>query len=261
MGGGVLRFVLGLLLAGPLLGTAWRAGAQLRFHGQLATELADDAPSRPLGPAPYTLPGSVSDTLASWLGMARSRLQRLAPEVRMTLPRLAVSTVFSVAVAAELGLRTLTVTTAALVCVYARCLLGGRWAARHPRGDVEEPASPVLDVSLPILVTWLIGHTTYAAIRVESVMVAACFALALGVCAQVNQTGKGLVRLLLPQAVLVALFVVARQPVTAAGVTLLASSQLLWSPLLQIPAGRARFFRALQLPLAAAMLLAAWTLR
>jgi hypothetical protein len=118
-----------------------------------------------------------------------------------------------------------------------------------------------MDVSLPILLTWVIGHTIFASIGAESVLIAACFALVLGVSTQVYHTGKGLARLLLPQVVVVVYFIMARQPVPAAGVTLLASSQLLWSPLLQMPAGRTKYFHAVQLPLATAMLLAAWTLR
>jgi hypothetical protein len=118
----------------------------------------------------------------------------------------------------------------------------------------------VLDVFLPVLLTWLIGHATFGAIRAESVLVATCFALTLGVCSQVRQTGKGVLRLLLPQMVVVVYFIIEKQPVTAAGVTLLASSQLLWSALLETPAGRTKYFRAAQLPLAATMLLAAWTL-
>jgi hypothetical protein len=167
----------------------------------------------------------------------------------MPLLQLAVSTVFSLAVAAELGQGTLAITTAALLCAYARSLSRGRWAA-----------SQMMDISLPILLTWLIGHSMYAAIRAESVLAAACFALALCGCSQVHRTGKGLLRLLLPQAVLVVYFIVIRQPLAVAGVTLFASSQLLWSTLLQMPAGRTKYFRAAQLPLMATMLLTAWTL-
>jgi hypothetical protein len=250
MGRSVLPFLLGLLLAGPLLGVAWRASGQIRSLRELAADLADDARSKPLRPMPYTLRGSASDMAFSWLGAVLASLQRLAPELGIPLLRLAVSTVFSLAVAAELGQRTLAIAAAALVCVYARCLRRPRWSACQ-----------VMDVFLPMLLTWLIGHATFAAMHAESVLVATCFALALGSCPRVHQTGKGLLRLLVPQAAVVIYFMVARQPVTAAGVTLLVSAQLLWSPLLQVPAGRTRYFRAVQLPLATTMLLAACTLR
>jgi hypothetical protein len=260
-GGGVLLFLLGMLLAGPLLGAAWRASGQIRFYRELAIDLPGNAPPKPLRPIPYTLPGSASDMLSSWLGVVSARLQRIAPELGMPLLRLAVSTVFSLAVAAELGQRTLAITAAALLCVYAHCLGRARWEAQRPRSRADGAACQVMDVFLPILLTWLIGHATYAAMHAESVLVAACFALALGGCPRVHQTGKGLLGLLLPQVVVVVYFIVARQPVTAAGATLLASSQLLWSPLLQMPAGRTKYFRAVQLPLATTMLLAACTLR
>jgi hypothetical protein len=259
--GSVLLFVLGLLLAGPLLGAARRASKQIPSCRDLATDPPGDAPQKPFGSIPFTLPGSASDILTSWLGMVLARLQRVAREPGMALLRLAVSTVFSLAVAAELGQRTLVIATVALLCVYARCLIRERLAARHPRSVEEGAASQVLDVSLPILFTWLIGHATYASVPARSVLVATCFALCLGLCLQVYQTGKGLGRLLLPQAAVVVYLIMARQPVMATAVTLLASSQLLWSPLLHLPAGRTKFFRAMQLPLAMAMLLSAWTLR
>jgi hypothetical protein len=259
-GGNVLLFMLGLLLAGPLLGVAWTASGQIRFYGKLAADAPDNAPQKPLRPIPFTLPGSASAMLASWLGVASARWQRAAPEVGMPLLRLVVSTIFALVVASVLGSRTLVITAAALVCVCIRSLGRGPWLARRPRSEAEGTASQVLDVFLPIVLTWLIGHAMFVAIRAESVLVAACFALALGVCPQVRQTGKGPLRLLLPQAVVVIYFITARQPVTAAGITLLASSQLLWSALLETPVGRTKYFRAAQLPLAAAMLLAAWTL-
>jgi len=118
----------------------------------------------------------------------------------------------------------------------------------------------MLDLSLPMLITWLIGHATHATLRVESVLVAACFAVVLWSCSRLYQTGKGLLRLLVPQALVVAYFIAARQPVTATGVALLASAQPLWSSLLQTPAGRREYVRSLQLPLAMMMLLSAWTL-
>lgn len=245
----LLLFLLGLLLVDPLLGTARRASGQIRFYRELAEDPPRNAAQKPIASIPYTLPGSASSQLASRLGVVSARLQRVAPELGTPLLQLTVSAVFSLAVAAELGQRTLVLATTALLCVYARSLVRERWAA-----------SPMMDISLPILLTWLIGHAAYAAIRPGSALVAACFALALCGCSKAHQTGKGLLCLLLPQVVAVIYFIVVRQPVTAAGVTLLASSQLLWAPLLQIPAGRTKYFRAVQLPLATSMLLAAWAL-
>jgi len=130
-----------------------------------------------------------------------------------------------------------------------RSLAAERWAT-----------GSMLAVSVPVFLAWLVGHAIHAAIRPESALVAACFALALGGCARVRCTGKGLLPLLLPQVVAIAYLIFLRQPVASAGVTLLASAQLLWAPQLQTPMGHTAYRRAVQITLAASMLLSAWTL-
>ena len=256
----VLRLMLGLLLAGPLLAVAWRASGRIRSSMELAAESANDAPQKPFGYIPYTLPGSASYRLTTRLGAVSAWLQRVSSELKMSLLRLGAGTLFSLVVAAELGQRTLAITAGALLYIYARILGRRRWAAQRSGSRAQGAASQLLDHSLPIFLTWLIGHATYAAIRAESVLVALCFALVLHGCSQVQRTAQDLLRLLLPQVVVVIYLVIAGQPVTAAGVTLLASSQVLWLPLLQIPAGRTKYFRAVRAPLAIAMLLTAWAL-
>jgi hypothetical protein len=257
--GGALFFLLGLLLAGPLLGVAWGASGQIRCYREQATDPPANAPQKPLGTIPYTVPGSLSHALASRLRAVSTSLQQATPAIGMAPLRLVASTVFSLAVAAELGQRTLAITTVALLYICARSFGRGRRAAPRAQSGAEAPTQ-ILDISLPILITWLIGHATHAALRVESVLVAACFALVLWSCSHIHWTGNGLLRLLLPQALVIAYFIVDRQPVPATAVALLASAQLLWSPLLQTPAGRMEYLRALQLPLVTAMLLSAWTL-
>lgn len=256
----VLRLMLGLLLAGPLLAVAWRASGQIRSSMELAAESANDAPQKLVGYIPYTLPGSASSRFATRLGAVSAWLQQVGPELGMSLLRLGAGTLFSLVVAAELGQRTFAVTAGAILYIYARLLGRRRWAAQRPGGRAQGAAGQLLDHALPIFLTWLIGHATYAAIRAESVLVALCFALVSYGCSQVQRTGDGLLQLLLPQVVVVIYLIIAGQPVTAAGVTLLASSQVLWSPLLEVPAGRTKYFRAVQLPLAIAMLLTAWAL-
>jgi len=258
-GGSALLFMLGLLLAGPLLGVAWGASRQIRCYRELATDPPSHAPRKRLGAIPYTLPGSPSHTLASWWGALSTSLQNAAPAIGTAPQRLVASAVFSLVVAAELGQRTLAITTVALLYICACSFSRERRAAQTVEHGAQVPTT-MLDISLPILITWLIGHATHAALRVESILVAASFALLLSGSWHIHQTGKGLLRLLLPQALVIAYFIVDKQPVPAAGLALLASAPLLWSPLLRTPAGQTKYLRALQLPLAIAMLLSAWTL-
>jgi hypothetical protein len=260
-GRGVLAFLLGLLLIGPLLGTAWRASGQIRSYRDLPANPGSRPAPKPLQAIPYTLPGSASAIASSWLGVVAAQWQRIRPKLGTPLLRLVASTVFSLAVAAELGQGALVIAAVALLCMYARCLGGGRSAAEGPGSKAYGAACAVILVFLPVLLPWLIGNATYAAAHGGSVLVAACFALALGSCRQVHQTGTGLLGVLLPQLAVAIYFILAKQPITAAGVVLLASPQLLWSPLLEVPARRTEYFAAAQVPLAMAMLLAAWTLR
>ncbi len=258
-GGSALLFMLGLLLAGPLLGTTWGASRQIRYYRGLATDSRADPSQASLRAIPYTLPGSPSHALASWLGACSTWLQHAAPVIGMAPQRLAAGTVFSLVLAAELGQRTLALTAAALLYIGARSL--GREPETAHGDEHQTPAPAILpDIFFPMVITWLIGHATYAALRIESVLVAASFALTVWGSWYVHRMGKGLLHLLLPQALVMVFFIVDQQPVPAAGLALLASAPLLWSSLLTAPGGRTRFLRALQLPLAMAMLLSAWAL-
>ena len=260
-GDSLLRFLLGLLLVGPLLGTAWRASEQIRPDRGLVTDPrgAADTPRRLGAWIPYTLPDSPGEHFVSWLRATSAWSHQGAPESGTLLLQLAGSIVFSLTVAAALGQRALALAAAALVCV---CICGLVWQRRHvePSASGGEGGTSAMAVFLSIFLAWLIGHAAFAAIRPESALVGACFALVICACFQIRRSGRSLLHLLLPQGIVIVYFVSIGQPVAAAGVTLLASAALLWAPLLEESVGRAAYFGAIQLPLAISMFLSAWTL-
>lgn len=246
-GNHLLLFALGLLLVGPLLGTVWRASGQMRFRRRQTENGSAEPPTRAVASVPYTRSGSASEHLASWLGGIAGRFGQIEEESATPLRELAVSAVFAIALAAQLGQRTLVLALAALVCACVRSFGRGRLAT-----------NALISISVPVFVNWLIGHAVYTSLRPGSALVAACFALTLYGCSQADKTGKGPLRQLLPQAVTVGYLIVVRQPLVAAICTLLISAQLLWAPLLETQEGRQAYFRAVQAPLAISMLLSAW---
>jgi len=270
----LLRLLSGLLLAGPLLGIAWAASTQTQWPKNLVDDPPDnsaqsanmDLPSDWQDAAlPYTLSGSSSHRLATWLSAASTRWQTLRAHLEKPLLQLLTSTIFSLTVAAQLGQRNLALTIISLVIA---CAIGwgrGRWRSSH-----------LVTVSVPLLITWLLGHAAYNTLRPIPVLAAAAFAVAFYGFSVLDQHPERLVQGLIwqiaSQTVVVASLIMIRQPLVAAAVALLVTPQLLLLPLLGSPASigylinsgqqheRRRYFRAVQFQLAASMLLTALAL-
>ncbi|MGC8786955.1 MAG: hypothetical protein ACP5Q1_05970 [Anaerolineae bacterium] len=245
-GNSVLHLFLGFLLAGPLLGTAWGASARVRPQTGRWNCLSGDRKSDTVFALPYTLTGSASSRFAARLSSFAVWWQETSPVVRKACVQLIASSVFSLAVAAQLGQQSLAITAFVLMIAYAIGLSRGKWVY-----------NPVISISVPLCLAWLLGHTAFATLHPVSAVVAASFALVFGGCFTTNHTGQGLIGQVVPQAVVAASLVACHQPIAAMAITLLGSPQLLLAQLLRTPEHRARYFRAIQWHLAVGTLLTA----
>jgi hypothetical protein len=251
--GHILRLLSGCFVAGPLLGTAWAACTRNEWREQLPDDPRGNANGKAVTSLPYTLPGSASAALSARLSALGSWWQRVEPRLGRPLVQLATSTVFALALAAQLGQQSLVVALASLVVAYVSGLLGPRWA--H---------DPVVSPTLSVLGAWLLGHAAYAQITPLSALAALGFSLAIGCLSALNRrrgsVGQNALWLAVPWAAAVASLIGVMQPVAAALVALLVTPPLLLAPLLETDLGRAQYFRTVQLPLAASMIIAALAL-
>jgi len=245
-GSSLLRLLLGFLLVGPLLGTAWAAGTLTGWRQDPEESVPGTEPQRPVPALPYTLPGSVSHRIASWLSAVAARWQRVGPYLGKPLVRLVGSTIFSLTVAIVVSQQCCVITAAGLVLAYVSGFGERRWTS-----------SPIVSFSVPLLLAWLLGHAAYGALHPVSISVAASFALAFCGCCGRNSANEELAWQVMPQLGAVIALVMVKQPVIAAVVTLLATLPLLLAPLLETESGREQYFRSMQVQLAANMILAA----
>jgi len=202
---------------------------------------------------PYTLPGSASAALSARLATLGSWWQRVEARLSRPLAQLAMSTVFALAISAQLGGQCLMVTLASLLVAYASGLLRPAWS--H---------NPLVTHALPVLGAWLLGHAAFARIVPLSALAAVGFSLVCGCLSAINRNlgsvGQNALWLVVPWAVALASLIGVMQPVAAAVVALLGSLFLLLAPLLETEPGRAQYFRTVQLPLAASMIATAMAL-
>ena len=245
-GSSLLKLLLGLLLAGPLLGMAWAAGTRTEWRKNPGSRVPVAGLPRPSQALPYTLPGSVSYRLTTWLSVIAAWWQQVSPCLRNPLLRLVASTIFSLTVAIQLGPQCLAIAAAGLVIAYVSGFSRRRWMV-----------SPIISQSVPLLLTWLLGHAAYAALHPVSVLVAASFALAFWGCNGMGRVNEELAWQVAPQLAAVVSLVMIKQPVIAAVVGLLATLPLLLAPLLETQSGREQCFRIVQAQLVANMILAA----
>ena len=273
-GGSLLRLLLGLLLAGPMLALAWASVQHLAGNGPEVRRLnpmfakeklgasgaaADDGAADaclgadPRGEhaagstasLPYTLRGSASDRITRRLSRVVESWKRMPTQLRRSLVALAASTLFAFAVAAHLGASTAALTAMAFGLLYGVALLRSRWAR-----------SIALSTALPLLAAWLLGHATYALPSVGSAATGAAFAAAL---ASARIRARGATRAFwqaLAQLIAGGVLVTARQPIAASVVALLAFPALLLAPLLNAPESRQRYFAAQQSAFVVSMLVA-----
>lgn len=248
-GDSALRLFLGLLLAGPLLGTVWAASACVRQQAAPWDCLSSDAQSRSTFVLPYTIAGSMSYRLAMRLSLLAAWWQGAKLALGKTIAQWMASAVFSLAVAAQLGQRSLVVAALGLVMAHIVGFMHGPRILRS-----------LLSISVPLCFAWLLGHVVFAALHPMSALVAASFALVFFGCFMTSETSHGLIVQVIPQAVVVASLIVCHEPMTAVAVTLLASPQLLLAQLLKMPGQREQYFRAIQWHLAVSMMLTALAL-
>jgi hypothetical protein len=251
--GHVLRLLSGGLVAGPLLGTAWAACTRNVWRNGSTEDPPGEAKGNAVAALPYTLPGSASAALSARLSALSRWWQRVEPRLGRPLVQLAASTVFALSIAAQLGGQSLLVALASLVVAYTSGMLRWRWA--H---------SPVVTHALPVLGAWLLGHTAYAEVNPLSLLAAVGFSLVVSCLSALDRrlgpVGQNALFLAVPWALAVASLVGVMQPLAAAAVALLGSLPLLLAPLLETESGRTEYFRAVQLPLAASMIVAALAL-
>jgi len=252
-GSQILRLLSGCLLVGPLLGTAWAACTGSGWRKELPNDPPGNASGKRAPALPYTLPGSASAALSARMSALGSWWQRVEPRLGRPLAQLAVSTVFALAIAAQLGGQSLVVTLASLLAAYASGLLRPRWS--H---------NPLVTHALPVLGAWLLGHVAFARIAPLSALAAVGFSLVCGYLSAINgrlgSVGQNALRLAVPWAVALASLIGVMQPVATAVVALLGSLFLLLAPLLETEPGRAQYFHAVQFPLAASMIATAMAL-
>lgn len=207
----------------------------------------------PVPALPYTLSGSASHQLGGRLSAALAWWQQVEPRLGRPLLQLLGSTVFSLAVAAQLGQQSLALAVAGLVIAYASGFGRGRWAS-----------NPIVSIPVPLFTAWLLGHAVYNTLRPISLLAAASFSLAFYGYSRLNQRlgsdVKGLTWPVVSQAAAVASLIAAMQPVAAAIVALLGTLSLLLVPLLETERGREQYFRAVQSQLAIGMLVTAFAL-
>ncbi len=260
--GHLLRALSGLLLVGPLLGTAWAANVRTHWRATLRDSIkhsatvdsADAPPGRHARALPYTLPGSISHRMAAWLSAASLRWQVLQPRLGRPLLQMSIGSLFAVTIAAQLGQWSLALTIISLSAAYAAGW--GPWSWRSKQG---------VTIFVPVLTAWLLGHVSFGTPQPASGAAAASFAAAFYGFSSLHrwpeQLGKGLIWQIAAQMTVAATLVYVRQPIIAAAVALLATPQLLLIPLLESPAvtraGHGRYFRAVQLQMLLSMFLAA----
>lgn len=269
----MLRFASGLLLVGPLLGTAWAASTQTRWrHSRLEPSAQNLAPqleeaSRPWQDLalPYTLPGSASHRLAVRLATASARWQVLQQSLGRPLLLLVVSSTFALTVAAQLGSQSLALV---IVSLAAACSIG----CRESRGTPWR----WLSVAAPICIAWLVGHAAFHNLHPISIWAAGCYSAWFYGCSALGSKpesiDRGLFWRVAAQSGVVTSLIIVRQPLVAAVVAILITPQILLLPLrdsqtndnhrglARAEQGHQPYSRALQVPLVASMILTALAL-
>jgi len=246
-GASLLRLLLGLLLAGPLLGMAWAASTGTEWRNGAEDSAPGSTPPRSLVALPYTLPGSVSHRLSSWLSELAGRWQQVRPRLGNPLLRLVASTIFGLTIAIQQSRQSFAIAAVGLVVAYASGFGRRRWMS-----------SPIISHSAPMFLTWLLGHAAYAGLQPVSIAVAASFALAFYRCAGASRVNAELSWQAAPQLAAVVCLVIIKQPVVAAVISVLVTLPLLLAPLLGTHSRRGEYFRIVQTQLAASMVLAAF---
>ena len=243
----MLRWMLGLLLVGPLLGIVWALGAHVAWPSP--ADLPPGEHIRPVRKLPFTQPGSPSSRLSRWIALTQAQWDTVRPVLARPALQLAVSTLGALVVAAQLGRQPFFVTATQLAIVYLSVLTQKRWASNL-----------LFSVALPVFLAWLLGHSLYHSLTIATVVVGASFALALYAHNRLSESRPGLLWLSLAQALTCSALVFIKQPVVAAIVGLLATLQFLLLPLLESEQGRHTYFSAVQVHLVASMILSALAL-
>ena len=243
-----LRLALGLLLIGPLLGTVWIAAAQAPWRYPRRQGRARAAPSASVE-FPYAQVGTASAALTARLARASRRWRSAEPVIGKPLAKFAIAAAFSIAVAGTLGRTCVLITVAGLA---VSCLGAALWNQGY--------AKVVFRIGAPLLLAWLVGNGAFAPLSVAASATAVLFAFAVVGWRSAHQNRARETWQALPLLGIAGILAARGQPMLAAAVALLSTPSVLMVPLLQSKAGRAVYFRAMQLPLLAASSLAALAL-
>lgn len=247
----LVRLLLALLLVEVGWGTTWGALATTNWITPLRRwrHWHVGAPSRFL---PYTQPGSPGYRLARSAFQLRSWYQAvMAPSTGPAIGAVAAGVALSLVLAAVGGTELVLLTLAGCAFMELAVVLD------RGRGQAPGGWDALIRLGLP----WLAGHATFAPLSTSSLILAATFSLAVGGLASAR--GKwGRVLWAAGQLLTAILFVSLRQPLIVALLTLLLFPQ--WLATVQSAevgtATTQRWTRRAWPWLAAAMLLAAWSL-
>lgn len=248
-GNNLLRLLLGLLLSGPLLGLAWATSSKTHWHIQPDNDPPSDATATVVAALPYTVPNSASHHLSRRLRATWLDWQQLKPHLARPLVQLAISSVFALGVAAQLGHTCFALAALELAIVWIGGLRCSRWISQIGFATWT-----------PLFFAWLLGNAAYGEQHLPSAIVAVCFGCVLCACHAVRHGARSVAWQIAPQMVIATTLVLVKQPLAAATVMLLATPQILLLPLVSQPPDDERYFRAVQLGLLIGSLVAALAL-
>jgi len=248
----LLVLLLTLFLADALWGTLWHLIAEGDWL--VSSDHPSQSQQASLTALPYTVPGSPSQRVFSWLGrkLAWWRAE-FWPRQSPALPGLAIALPLTLILAVILGRRVIILTAAAL----ATMLLALLRACRHSTPPLS------LRVILEMGLAWLVGHTAFGPLTLWSFVLAILYTVAYHSCLKLAKNGgkRSLIPLKLSQAAVIALLVFLRQPVMAGVVGLLLLPQMLLQPFLGQGRVELWYLRRTGPFLMAGMLLAALAIR
>jgi len=251
-----LRLATGLLIVGPLLGTAWAATITLQRLTLPSSDAGSDCTASPRLLLPYALAGSPSERLSRALSRCAARGRAVWPILGTPLLHALSGAVFALILASQLSLQ-----AAVLV------LLGIAFALVAGGNKVPVVISSTLATLGPLWLAWQFGHAAFGALRLLPLLAGTCYAVTLQATIHLHRTNHhittSLIVLLGTQMAAMSCLLLARQPIIAAATGMLITFQALLSPLVGLWQDASEcprtsdYVRAIQLPIMVSMLLAA----
>jgi chlorophyll synthase len=251
-GQNLLVLIVTLFLADTLWGTLWHLIAEGSWF--VSSNRPSQAQEARLTALPYTVPGSPSYRIFSWLSRMLAWWRTIfGPRLGSTLPDLVVVLPLTLILAIILGRRILILSVAALAIILLALLRA------HRHGVPPLSLRAILEMGL----AWLVGHTAFAPLSFLSFLLAAFYTVAYHSSSKlVTNSGKRwVVLLIVSQAAVIGLLIFLRQPVVAGAIGLLLLPQMLLQPFLSEGEVGLWYLRHITPFLMAGMLLAALAVR